>query len=144
MSQNRTAEWRERYGNLLDADLDRFEVAETVEEAPDRAAMRKQLRELFDRHPGVDRILIIIDKERAGVAARTQADRDAGSAGDGESSLNLGASDGATLPGLSGQFRLITFACPRSGCPEKVLRSFYDNRRIPACSRHEVPMEMNA
>lgn len=136
VSDDRVAGWREQFEGLFDPHARRHAHVLDIEPDENRAGLRRQLREIYDQRPDVDGILVRIEGRDVGTATRGTADRDAGTAGEQAPGLDPGSSDGATLPGLPGEYRPVVFTCADAQCTVTLLASFYDVRRVPSCSAH--------
>lgn len=136
MTDEHLAHWREQFAGLLDPQAAHSDHVLTVDRDENRPGLRRKLRAVYHQHPDVDGVLVRIDGLDVGIATRATADREAGTAGDQVPGVDLGSGDGATLLGLLGEFRAITFVCPNAGCTVSFLKSFYDEREVPSCPKH--------
>jgi hypothetical protein len=140
VTDDQIAAWRRRFAGLLDPSASDPQRTEEVDSRLDKADLRNHLRVLFESNPHIDRVLVRVQGHDIGIAARARADRDPGHAGVSEPPFDPGSSDGATLPGHASQFEPVRFTCTEQGCGEKALRSFYDDRYLPACPQHGEAM----
>lgn len=140
MTDDPVAGWKARFDGLLDPHATGSDQVLDVKADDNRAGLRRRLRREFAQQTHVKRILVRIEGHEIGIATRATADRRAGTAGDQAPGVDPGSSDGATLPGLPGEYRPIRFTCPDTNCTEtlsaSVLASFYDEREVPSCPKH--------
>lgn len=128
------AGWREVLRALLDANAVDHHAVRDFDESVTLLEARRELMALFATSPNVDRVLIRINGEDVGVAPRDKAGKDPGVAGTDAAPAGLGASDGATLPGDSSEYRLVQFRC--HSCGRLFQCSYFDERFVPECVGH--------
>ena len=135
------------YPHIFRAFVDRaathYDAVVDVPVNANRAEVRRRLVAGFDESPRIAAVMIRFNGQDVGIATREKVGRVAGIAGDGPAPLDPGSSDGATLPGLPGEFRPVVFDCVQSSCPVTLIDTFYDDRRIPECSGHG-PMRLRS
>ncbi|WP_159001579.1 hypothetical protein [Streptomyces sp. SBT349] len=124
---------RRLYGRLIDADADPGAGGVVLDVVSDERAdeVSRRLAELFAERPGVDAVVLRVNGHPIGASTRARVVAAAGFAG---ATPEFGMADRAALPGLSGQYRLVRFACARPGCRAREARSFYDERTVPVCA----------
>lgn len=93
--------------------------------------LHNRLRELYERDPALERIMLVCDGERVAVAVREKVLADAGTAG--AAAGDLGAGERAGLPGRSTRYGLLRFTCGHAGCGKVAYGSYYDDRFLPVC-----------
>jgi hypothetical protein len=148
MADADVARSRAALGRLVDPAATAFD--DEVEIAPDDRADEVSLRlsELFARRPELTAVMIRLGGAEVGVATVSRLRAAAGQANVALSSTNLAMAelsmgDRATLPGLSGQYRLIHFTCAEASCSAAQVRSFYDPRTVLVCPvAGHGPMEL--
>lgn len=132
MTDERVSPRRQKFKALLDLNAVAYQMELDVAADENLSGLRRELRRHYAQRPDVDGVLLRDHDLVIGIATRASADHEAGTAGE----VDPGSSDGATLPGLPGAFRPIVFACTRTGCAERFLASFYDERFVPSCPTH--------
>jgi hypothetical protein len=135
MAQAEVERARKRYGRLIDDAATRHDAVldVTIDDRADQVSSR--LMERF-RERSVTAVMIRLDEQDVGVSTRDKVRSAVGVAG-GE----LGGGDRAGLPGRSTRYRAIKFICRT--CNDIEVRSYYDEREIPACPAHGR-MELDA
>ena len=136
MTDEHVSPRRQKFKVLLDPSARTYQKELEVPADQNLPGLRRELRGLYAQHPDVDGIMLRDDGLLIGIATRASADHEVGTAGEPARSMDLGSSDGATLPGLPGEFQPVVFVCRRSGCTERFLASFYDERSVPSCPTH--------
>lgn len=121
------------YQSLVDPDAEPEEAADTDPTARfdlppttppgEGAAM---LEDLFATYGELERVLLSVGGTAVGVCTREFL-RELGA----EVYRGVGDGDGATLPGESTRYRLLTFGC--AVCPHLTFRVHIDERDIPQC-----------
>jgi len=137
LTERDSAEWRRMFRPLLDLTEVEYDDVLDVPPATGLSELRRRLRSRYREKPGVERVLVRVSDLDVGVATRAKVETDRGHLG-GESSAPVGpgSGDGATLPGLPGEFRAVRYRCGEPDCGRKALRSFFDERDVPACVAH--------
>jgi hypothetical protein len=132
---------RQCYGPLLDPGRSSSgstgKVFDIVDELPERPELRADLQRMFEVQPLSDEIIVTVKGVALGVATRSRVCRPAGTAGVDSTeptSLGLGSSGGATLPGFPAEFHTFPVACET--CGAKFLRLHYDPRPLRNCTAH--------
>ncbi|NGY65329.1 hypothetical protein G7043_41190 [Lentzea sp. NEAU-D13] len=94
----------------------------------DLEVVAAELKRSFDADPAVQRIELVVDGNRLGMVTRTRL-RELLSKFE---RSDPGAGDGATLPGRSSQYTVLTYRCGTCGVTAKLL--FVDE--VPECVGH--------
>jgi hypothetical protein len=129
--------WQRTFRILLDPEAsDPQRAIDVPSEQRTLVALRRRLRAEFGADPAIDRIFIRVDGVDIGISTRALANRDPGHADATSPTVDPGSSDGATLPGLPGEFRAIRFVCDGDNCQGTFLRVFFDERTVLSCPDH--------
>jgi hypothetical protein len=122
---------------VLDFSAVEYEDALDVPPTTRLPELRRRLRSRYRERPDVDRVMVRVGGHDIGVATRAGAEKDLGHLGtESSASVGPGSGDGATLPGLPGEFRAVHYKCGDQDCDRTALRSFFDERDIPECAAH--------
>jgi hypothetical protein len=130
------ARWQRQFKLILDPDARTHQHVETVDESCLLPELARRLRTVFDQEPQVDGILVRVKDVDVGIATRATAGKDPGHAGVTAGTVDPGAGDGATLPGLPGEFRPVRYKCKDTTCTDTFIRTFHDERRDVRCPQH--------
>ncbi|MDT0343880.1 hypothetical protein [Streptomyces litchfieldiae] len=120
------------YGRLIDPDATGFgaRLDVTPDDRADEVSLR--LSRLFGERPELAGVMIRLGGRDVGVSTPARLRAAAGQAN--VAVPEAGMADRASLPGLSGQYRAIRFACGSAGCGAAQTLSYYDPRLHPVCA----------
>ncbi|WP_432893407.1 hypothetical protein ACQPYH_20040 [Kribbella sp. CA-245084] len=122
------------YGILLDRDdaddgVPRLELPDGVAVLDAAVA----LEELFGSDPALEQVAVVVGSAVVGGTSRAHVLMS------GEQERAVGDGDGATLPGYSSQYELLSFVC--GVCGRVTYRLHLDPREVPVCAGGHGPLE---